>query len=180
MTLLSRITAIATLTLFSCKQNTDASTVEEAYKRMYYSFVYTKNAQQKFIDTAAECINTRIRDTNASIDTKRLTVLLDSARIANQSRLPIINSTEEIDDDIKYKARVLKYINLLDTLYNNEFVDYINSLESKSAIRLNRTVEVLYPRLEKLQEIGEAVSISGEQIRTKYKIKFVDSSLIGK
>jgi hypothetical protein len=164
----------ATITAFSsCSGTQDVEKVAESYGFIHSSFVFSKEAQQKFIDKAAEALNAVKYNKDAVIETKELNQLLDSARLANQSRLPMINAAEEMDDDIKYKAKVSYYVTLLDTLYNNQFKDFIKILDSKSEDRFDRSSQLLLAPLKELDKAGKACSEAGEQIRSKYEIQVV-------
>ena len=171
------ITLIAGLTfLVSCAPKKDKSEVIKSYDLIYSSFIYSKDAQQKFIDKTVESLNTIKNDKNASVDTKKLAVLLDGAKMANNSRLPIINRADEIDENIMYKEKVLKYVNLLNSLYDKEFEDYIKILDTQTEDRFEKSSQMLLPRLTELDKVGNACTEAGQQIRSKYDIQVTDLS----
>lgn len=96
--------------------------------------------------------------------------------MANQSRLPLINGAQEIDGGIKYKTKVIKYVSLLDTLYNNQFKEYIKILDSKRSNRFERSSELLLPLLKELDEAGKSCLEASDKIRSKYKITITDKT----
>lgn len=156
---------------FSCKESQDLGKVAESYGYIHSSFAFTEKIQQKFLDKSTEALRKIIADKNVVIDTKELSILLDSAKLANQNRLPLINQADEIDQDIKYKEKVLRYVNFLDTLYNNEFKEFIQILAIEGENRGENISKLLTPKMLKLEELGKACNLAGEEIRSKYNIE---------
>jgi hypothetical protein len=158
---------------FSCTEKEDTSKVVESYGLIYSSFIAAKGAQQKFVDKVAESINTVKYDKDAPIDTTELALLLENAKTANTNCLLEINLAHEIDGKIRYKAKGLQYVFLLDTLYRNEFKEYLTVIAAKADNRFENASKLLLPRLKELKELGEACAHAGAEIRTKYNIEIL-------
>ena len=173
------ILIISGLLFGSCTTTKDNLNVTESYSLIVSSFNLTKDAHQKLIDRYSESLNAIKNDEDTLIDTKGLYILLDSAKLTNQKSSSMVNLAGEINDT-KYKETALKYINLLDKLYNNELKKYIVVLANQSKDRYEKSSKLLFSRQEELEKLDEKFSYAANQVRTMYHLEIVDSSQMTK
>jgi hypothetical protein len=169
---------LAILTLFaSCgtRQDEPSPAFVTSYILISTSFDNNKGIQQKFIDKASESLNAIKYDRTVVIDTKTLSVLLDSAISANHERLLSISGADSVDEEIKdYKQKALAYTNFLNGLYNNEFKEYMKLVDTKDADRFEKSSKLLIQPLQELKQLGQIYSDAGTAIQNKYGLQMIN------
>jgi hypothetical protein len=167
------VSTIVAVNLLSCNSKSDRSTdqVGLSYINIRVAFEFTKKAQEDFFDEAAVKLK-EVRDNkDAIVDTKNLEELLESAKSASESRLSMIDSTEEVDDEIKYKEKALKYVTLLNSLYKNEMVQFVTILKSNAGDRFEKCKTLLYERMNEMKEQQLACKEAEQEVIDKYNIQ---------
>jgi hypothetical protein len=159
-------------TLFtSCGQNR----IETIQARAYYDSINfqinaNRDLQQSLIDKATVAILTIKKDNTATIDTKSLQQLLDSAKKKNISRQHNIEKITEVDDDINYKGKVLDYVQHFNNFYDNEFKDFLVILNDKQQDRFTKGAALLMPKLKLIKEKEIEFKNAQEAFKSKYPV----------
>ena len=176
--LLSSYLIFLAISLFSCKSRSSSSrdTVEiaKSYGIIHGAFATTKRIQEDFFAKATEALATIKYDQDAIVDTKQLRHLLDSAKVASRQRIEMLSLADEVDDEFMYKEKGLKYVSLLDTLYNNEFNQFADILDSKAKDRFQQCQTLLLRRMQDMKKAMYDCHDAGEAVREKYNIKVSD------
>ena len=63
---------------------------------------------------------------------------------------------------------------LLDSLYKNEFIQFINILDSKTEDRFEKCQTLKYQRMLNMSNAMHECTDAGEALREKYDIKLLD------
>jgi hypothetical protein len=162
--------------LVSCASTKDNLNVTESYSLISSSFKLSKASQQKFFDKGMESLNAIKNDANATVNINELNILLDSAKAANQKSVTMINLAGDINS-VKYKEKALKYINILNRLYNREFRKYINVIAVQSDDRYEKASRLLLSRQMELNNLDKRFSDAADEVRAKYRLK-LDSAQV--
>ena len=160
----------------SCKtkENKDATELAKSYGLIYGAFVTSNQVQDNFFGKATELLGQVKYDKDGVVDTKPLEILLDSAKTANNSQIELINMATEPDDDIKYKAKAITFVNILKDLYNNKFPEFISVLNSKTEDRFEKAQQLLYKPMLAMSKAMHDCHDAGEELRKKYNIQDIN------
>jgi hypothetical protein len=164
------------LLLISCTPDDKSLDITQSYEFIYSSFQLSKNAQEKFMESCSKFLDSIKFNEAAKVDTKRLTVLLDSAKYTNQNSLYFISLTKEIDI-MKYKSIAIKYINLLNSLYSNEFKEFIHILNTQSNDRYIKADQLLTSQQPELKKLSDEFRGAAKVVEEKYHIQNIVDSL---
>lgn len=162
--------------LVSCASTKDKLNVTESYSLISSSFKLSKASQQKFFDKGIESLNAIKNDASAMVNVSELNILLDSAKAANQKSLTMINLAGDVNS-VKYKEQALKYINILNRLYNREFRKYIAVVAVQSDDRYEKASRLLLSRQTELNNLDQRFSAADDEVRVKYRLK-LDSAQV--
>ena len=99
------------------------------------------------------------------VNTRELELSLDSAKSACETRISILNAADEIDEEIKYKAKALDFAYKVASLYKNEFPLLIKILNSKSTNRFDESQKLLLDKMEEMQKVMYECHDAGEAFR---------------
>jgi hypothetical protein len=159
----------------SCKSNItkskDPSEIAKSYGIIYNSFIVTNETQNNFFGKAVELLGVIKNDKSALVNTRELELSLDSAKSACETRISILNAADEIDEEIKYKAKALDFAYKVASLYKNEFPLLIKILNSKSTNRFDESQKLLLDKMEEMQKVMYECHDAGEAFRQKYDIQ---------
>jgi hypothetical protein len=166
------ISALFTWTLLtSCGQ----SRVETIQARAYFDSINfqintNRDLQQSLIDNATVAILTVKEDKTATIDTKSLQQLLDSAKKKNFLRQQNIEKITEVDAEINYKGKVLDYVQHFNNLYDKEFKDFLVILNDKEQDRFAKGAAILMPKLKLIKEREIEFKNAQQAFKSKYPV----------
>jgi hypothetical protein len=159
----------------SCKSNNakskDPSEIAKSYGIIYSSFIITNETQNNFFGKATELLGVIKNDKSALVNTRELELSLDSAKSACETRVSILNAADEIDEEIKYKAKALDFAYKVASLYKNEFPLLIKILNSKSTNRFDESQKLLLDKMKEMQKVMYECHDAGEAFRQKYDIQ---------
>jgi len=163
--------------LISCLPNDNKDLdITQSYEFIYSSFQLSKNAEDKFKENSSMFLDSIKLNEAATLDTKRLTILLDSARSTNQNSLYFIGLAKGID--IKnYQSTALKYIKLLNNLDNNEYKEFIHSLNTPSNDRYIKAQQLLSAKQPELKKLRDEFRDAAHAVEDKYHIQSIVDSL---
>lgn len=161
----------------SCSQKPDTNAVLDFYGKMQAAMLFYKDEQQNFINKTTDAINDLQYD--RVVDTKTLRLLLDTAKMAMQSRRETVDTLKEIDEEIGYKQKMINYIDTFSSAYNHEFPDFITMLESDKpkGEKVVYLTEKLKSKLLRIQECETEVKNAKEAMLSKYKLDGVDEMM---
>jgi hypothetical protein len=158
--------------LSSCVSENKAKKADAAtfYATIQSALIFYHDEQQEFIDQSTRAIH-EIRS-GIRPDTKELRALLDSAVDGNRSRYNMVVNATEVDPEIGYKEKMIDYINVFNSAYNNEFKEFITMLESDISMkeREKHMEQQLKPKLLLIKEKEMAVREAKEQMLRKYDL----------
>jgi hypothetical protein len=166
------ISVLFTWTLLtSCGQNR----VETIQARAYFDSINfqinaNRDLQQSLIDKATVAILTIKEDKAATIDTKSLQQLLDSAKKRNILRLQNIEKITEVDAGINYKGKVLDYVQHFNNFYEKEFKDFLVILNDKEQDRFAKGAAILMPKLKLIKEREIEFKNAQQAFKSKYPV----------
>jgi hypothetical protein len=159
---------------FACKPKVSFQKVTTFYGIVNSSFTSFHDISQKAVDFETDALLKVKADNNAVIDTKRMRLLIDSARQASQSRLAMLKSVHEIDSEITLKNKALIYDELFYSAYNYEFRTALEVFESNKDKKFEIISDILKPKFLKIKEAELAYKEADKAFQEKYDIKFVE------
>jgi len=162
--------------LCSCASTKDRLNVTESYSLISSSFQLSKDSRQKFIEKGSASLDIVKNDASAKVDTRELSILLDSSKAANQKSMAMINLAADINP-VRYKEKALRYINLLNKLYNREFRKYIDVLAIQSDDRYERAYKLLISRQEELNHLAKRFTDAAAEVKEEYRLQLDSAQL---
>lgn len=158
---------------FFCKSKSSEKRdeVQLSYITIYTAFSVMEEIGEDVLLEANERMTEVKNDKGAIVDTRRLQELLDSAQMAGQLRLAILTSAQEVDDDIRFREKALKFATLLDKLNQNELVQIVEILNSNAEDRFEKCQTILFPGLKELKAQWVLCSEAEQEVKEKYDIE---------
>lgn len=150
--------------------NEKADKAQDEYVLLHGINISCVKGQQDFIDELQNAIYNIKEDNNFKVDINELTNLMDTAKVLNDSRITMIKSVVEYDNEIQFKNKSLHDAMLFDSAYNNEFKNAIDILASNNANKFQTIMATLLPRLKKIKEAQMVTENAKNDMQTKYNI----------
>lgn len=141
---------------------------------IHAAMLLNKPASQKFIDKSLEAVLRVQEGDHASIDTRELRILLDSARKATRMQYELISNAKEHDQEIGLKRKALAYTQVFRSSLNNEFPHLIELIDSTKAPSPERMQDIMYNKLKEIKKAQIEYEEADAQYRSKYNVEFAE------
>src|SRR5688572_27476851 len=154
--------------IYTCKTNeekSDIAAVGKSYGLIYTAFAISNIVQNDFFGEATELLDQLRKNNDVEIDTKKLELLLDSSKIANESQMNIINLADEPDPVIGYKGKALKFVKIVKELYDNQFPQLISILNSKTENKFEKSQALLMSKMNEMSKAMHECHDAGQELR---------------
>jgi hypothetical protein len=129
-----------------------------------------KKMQQKLIDETTSIVLSIKDDSAFTVDINSFQALVDSAKKANRETLQNIAKITEIDPEINYKAKVMEYLTMFKSLYENEYKEFVVVVNQKGEDRFEKSTKVILSKLQAIKEHETGLENAKAAFNNKYPV----------
>lgn len=163
---------ISGIVLSSCggEHKTDIFLARSYFDSIKHELAIGKKIQQKLIDESTSVLLSIKADTAFTVDIQSFQALVDSAKIANGATQQNIEKITEIDPQINYKAKVLEYLKLFESFYENEYKEFVVVVNQKREDRFEKATRLMLSKLKTIKEHETGLENAKADFNNKYPV----------
>ncbi len=158
------------MALISCDSKNNKEQIKKSYSVIGSSNSISESSHKKLNDVLMEVLNKIEIDNDAKFDIKKIRIILDSAKFTNKLQIAAVEKVPEIDDEIKLKEKYLNCLKALDTLYNINFPQFIDILDSKANNKIELISNTIVNKLQDLEKLKADEQNARRQVEIKYNL----------